>query len=109
MEGDNLPGAKVVPPHFPICCCSRDANQRGELQVLMGELDEFDATATLMQLVTEHVRLGREDGSIAFSKPYPFEQSKPRRLELLSGRCQVQMGVQIRVPVLTLRLPVALT
>ena len=57
----------------PSVACLRDANQGGELQVLMGELDEFDSTATLVELVTEDRRLGPEDGAIALSKPYPFE------------------------------------
>lgn len=41
-EGDNLRALKVVPVLVTCSACSGDANQGGEVQVLMRELDELE-------------------------------------------------------------------
>ena len=61
-RGDNLRGAEVVPPFGRCSTCSGDADQGGELQVLMGELDEFDAAVPPREGVPKRVRLGGPRG-----------------------------------------------
>ena len=91
-EGDNLRGSEVVPPFGRCSTCSGYADQGGELQVLMGELDEFDAAVPPREGVPKDVRLGGPEGGIAISLPLPVKGSKPGRAELPGGRCEVQIG-----------------
>ena len=91
-RGDNLRGSEVVPPFGRGSTCSGDADQGGELQVLMGELDEFDAAVTPREGVPKDVRLGGPEGGIALSLPFPVKGSKPGRAELPGGGREVQIG-----------------
>ena len=103
-KGDNLRGSEVVPPYGRCSTCSGDADQGGELKVLPGELDEFEAAVPPRERVLKGVRLGGPEGRIALSLPRSMKRLKPGGTELPGGCGEVQIGGWFR-----LGLPLTLT
>src|SRR5688572_33090309 len=63
LNGKGQPtGLLGCPPLRPRLPVSGNADQRGELQVLVGELSEFDTALSSLQLVAENRGLGRPEG-----------------------------------------------
>ncbi len=58
---------------------SRDADERGQMAVLVGELDEFDASFTALECVAQTERLRGPDGRVAPLLPHPEQRAKARR------------------------------
>ena len=60
---------------------SGDANQRGEMEVLVGQRDELDAASLPLQRISKHRRLRRPDDPIALLLPESIEHAEAWRTE----------------------------
>src|SRR3954465_7413888 len=69
------------------------AYQAGELQVLMRELHEFDATFTSLQLVAKRRGLRRPESGQTLGFPSSLERAEAGRAELLGAGCEGQIRV----------------
>ena len=58
----------------------------GELQILMPEFGEFDASPSALEMVSQDRALHRPEGVNAVVLPYPIQRFEPRCAELASGR-----------------------
>jgi hypothetical protein len=86
MVEDNLRGDRVVPLVEVALDRVGCADERRELQVLVGKFGEFDAPLAPVELVTERRHLHRFDGVNAPLLPHAIQGSEPRRAKLSSGR-----------------------
>ena len=69
----------VVPEVVLWFARSGDANQGGEMEVLVGQLDEFDAPLATLEGVAQGERLGGPNGGVTLLLPHPKQGSKARR------------------------------
>jgi len=102
MRGGQPTGPLGCPPLVLNLSRLRDADQGGELQVLMREFSALDAAPSAFYLVAETHRSGGPEGWCPFNFPSPMKRAKAGRAELLAGARQGQTGVWRRVSRLAL-------
>ena len=82
-DEDNRRGSSVVHP----LSTSRDADERGQLQVLVRQDHDLDTTPTELTVVLERRRLDARDPPPALLDPEPLERSVPTAAEPFLGLC----------------------
>src|SRR5437763_11723157 len=92
-DQDNLRGRQVVSLGEPLLNPGEGADERRELQILVRELDEFNAAQTALDVVSKNGQLHRPQRLLAAQEPLPIERFEPRGPVLPSGRIDVQIWV----------------
>src|SRR5712691_5279704 len=96
MVQDNLRCCQVVSLAEPVLNLARSTDERRELQILVGEFGEFDASQPALKLVSKGRTLHRPEGLHVALLPHTVERLESRRSELPSGCREVEISVRRR-------------